>query len=559
MNKNLKKRGFETDGLRVRSEIVRGSGNAKARTVKMCLSSENPVDRGDYIEVLDHSPGSVDLTRLNNGHPLLVNHNVDDQVGVIEKAWLDDDRRCRCLVRFGNSTRADEILQDILDDVRPHVSVGYQHTAQLSAEPDEESGKQIIRFGWMPYEVSTVSIPADQTVGVGRSHRPAARRGVSTEEFNRRLEQIKRQQNMSETAAKTRLFGLKANDVRQFSIARAIRDILTTSNGPAGFEREMLEEGRRQFGANVQGQIFVPPDVIVGVDRRDPLFRDMNVTTSSQGGDLVQTNVMTPVIELLRNKMVTQRAGAQMLAGLQGNIAIPRQIGAATAYTVAEQGALTKSTQTINQVAMTPHRIGAWSSYTKQLLLQSSVDIENFIRDDLMKVLAIKMDLMVLKGAGGSEPLGVKNTTGIGALTFGGAATWAKAIEFETDLANANADVGRMSYVTNPTVRAKWKTIPKITASVVPIFLWEQSLKYPGADGQVNDYGAYSTNQIDDSTVVFGNWEDDIFGMWGGWDLVVDPYTNASTATVNITINAFVDNAVRHAQSFTWSTDSGAQ
>ena len=55
-----------------------------------------------------------------------------------------------------------------------------------------------------------------------------------------------------------------------------------------------------------------------------------------------------------------------------------------------------------------------------------------------------------------------------------------------------------------------------------------------------------STNQITDNTVVFGNWEDDIWGRWGGWDVVIDPYTSAQTATVNMTINVFIDNAVRH-------------
>jgi hypothetical protein len=271
-------------------------------------------------------------------------------------------------------------------------------------------------------------------------------------------------------------------------------------------------------------------------------MRDLNVTAATQGGNFIQTTVQTPIVEILRNKMVTQRAGIQMMAGLQGNIAIPRQTGAATAYCIAEQAALTKSTQVIQQIAMTPHRVGAWNSYSKQLMLQSSVDVENFVRDDMMKVLA-----------------GIKGTTGIGAMTFGGAATWAKVLEFETALAIANADIGRMAYIVSPDVRAKWKAIPKVVASVYPIFLWETSVKWPDAEGEVNGYRTYSTNQIDASNAAFGNWEDAIFGMWGGLDIVVDPYTNAQTATINVTINAYVDNAVRHAASFAWSTDSAAQ
>ena len=297
----------------------------------------------------------------------------------------------------------------------------------------------------------------------------------------------------------------------------------------------------------------------MGLNRSDPLCRDLNVTTAAQGGYFVQTTVLTPIIEILRNKMVCQRAGIQVLGGLQGNIAIPRQTGAATAYTLAEQAAVTKSTQVVNQVAMTPHRVGAWNAYSKQLFLQSSPDLEQFVRDDLMKVLAIKADAHILNGQGGAEPLGIRATSGIGSVTFGGAASWAKVIEFETALATANADIGRMSYVTSPVVRAKWKAIPKVAASVFPIFLWESSVKFPAAEGEVNSYGAYSTNQITDATVLFGNFEDCILGMWGGMDVVIDPYTSAQTATVNVTINAFIDVAVRHAASFAWSTDSGAQ
>ena len=70
---------------------------------------------------------------------------------------------------------------------------------------------------------------------------------------------------------------------------------------------------------------------------------------------------------------------------------------------------------------------------------------------------------------------------------------------------------------------------------------------------------ASSANQITDNKVAFEKWEDAILGMWGGMDAVIDPYTSAQTATVNVTINAFIDVAVRHAASFAWSTDAGNQ
>ena len=610
LQNNIDQRRATQGGLKVRGMILRGSANATSRTVQIALSSEEQVDRGSYIEVLDHSPGSVDLSRLQNSAPLLVNHNTDDVAGVIEKAWLDSDRKCRCQVRFGNSARANEIFKDVQDGIRVHASVGYEHTKELSSARDKATGKEVVRFAWRPYEVSSVPIPADTTVGVGRglqirdgkpepedadawcddcqwsgtwretseehkcprcgkkavSEAYPKGRSISPAEFEAELQKLRRTKynRMQNKEAKTRLLGLTEADAQEFSIVRAIRDTIQ-GDGPQGFEREMLEEGRKAFPTMIEGQIWIPPDLLVGVNRSEPLFRDrrdrrdLSVGTATAGGNFVQTTVMTPIVEILRNKMITQRAGVQMLAGLQGHVAIPRQTGAATAYVLSEQAAITKSTQVINQIAMTPRRVGGWNSYTKQLLLQSSVDVENFVRDDLMKVLGIKMDYLLLQGNGGAEPLGIKYTSGIGAVTFGTTTTYEKAISFETALALANADIGRMAYVTSPDVRAKWKVVPKIAASVYPVFIWESSTKWPDADGEVNNYRAFSTNQMDASRVAFGNFEDAVMGMWGGLDILVDPYTNASTATINVTVNAFIDVAVRHAASFAWSTDSGAQ
>jgi hypothetical protein len=356
--------------------------------------------------------------------------------------------------------------------------------------------------------------------------------------------------------AETELFGLTERDVKEFSISRAIRDMIT-GRKITGFEKEMHEEGMRRFPGRVLGDIFVPPDVIVGANRRDPLFRDLTVGNAGGAGGFVQTTVRPTLIEMLRKKMTCQRAGGQFLGGLHGMVKIPRQTGAATVYTLGENNLLTKSTQAVDGIAGTPHRMGCLTPFTKELFVQSSLDVENFVRNDLVKSVAVKMDEFALTGAGGVEPLGVRNTNGIGAITFGGAATWDKVVSFETAVATQNADIGRLSYITSPTVREKWKTTPKIAG--YPKYLWKGSIKYPDADGEANWYQAFSTNQITDSTVCFGNFEDEIFLMWGGWDVTIDPFSLAQSATVQVVLNVFVDNIVRHAGSFAWSTDSGAQ
>ena len=137
------------------------------RSITFSFSSEEPVDRPWGREVLDHSPGSADFARLNNGAPLLVGHNQDDQVGVIESAAIQDKRGV-ATVRFGKSARANEIWTDVSDGIRRNVSVGYR-IHEMKAEKVSDDGPDTYRaVSWTPLEVSIVSVPADASVGIGR-------------------------------------------------------------------------------------------------------------------------------------------------------------------------------------------------------------------------------------------------------------------------------------------------------------------------------------------------------------------------------------------------------
>lgn len=160
-------RKIETEQFK-RSFIIRkGAVDEEARTVEMAFSSEEPYERWFGVEILDHSPQSVRLDRLNGGAALLVGHDTRDQVGVVDSARVDADRRGRAKTRFSRSNRGQEILQDVVDEIRTLVSVGYMiHKYTV----EERTGlPDLIRVtDWEPYEISIVPIPADVTVGVGR-------------------------------------------------------------------------------------------------------------------------------------------------------------------------------------------------------------------------------------------------------------------------------------------------------------------------------------------------------------------------------------------------------
>ena len=142
--------------------------NAEARTVELAFASDQPYERWWGNEILDMAPTSVDLSRLNARHPLLLNHDTREQIGVVERAWVDADRMARAVVKFGRGALAEEIFQDVQDGIRELVSVGYSiDDMVLESRTEDMATYRVTR--WTPYEVSIVSVPADASVGVGRS------------------------------------------------------------------------------------------------------------------------------------------------------------------------------------------------------------------------------------------------------------------------------------------------------------------------------------------------------------------------------------------------------
>lgn len=158
-------------GTKVERTLVveRAAVNEENRTVELAFSSEEPYERWWGVEILDHQKKSIRLDRLKAGGPLLCDHNPSDIVGVIESVRIDADLVGRAVVRFGKSARAEEVYQDVLDGIRRNVSVGYViHSAELVKTGKDEVDTYRVT-DWEPYEVSLVAVPADATVGVGRS------------------------------------------------------------------------------------------------------------------------------------------------------------------------------------------------------------------------------------------------------------------------------------------------------------------------------------------------------------------------------------------------------
>lgn len=146
-------------------DLDRASIDENARTVSVVFSTEtDKVERWFGREILDHSPKSVRLGRLNNGAPFLADHSSRDQIGVIESAKIDG-KRGQALVRFSKSARGEEMFQDVRDGIRSKVSVGYRVHSMVLEREDKAMPTYRVN-DWEPFEVSLVSIPADDDAGI---------------------------------------------------------------------------------------------------------------------------------------------------------------------------------------------------------------------------------------------------------------------------------------------------------------------------------------------------------------------------------------------------------
>lgn len=156
------------DGARAFRAAEVGAVDIQARTVELAFSSEAEIERWFGVEILSHEPEAVVMTRLADGAPLLLEHDRDKQIGIVQTVSIDADRRGRAVVRFGRSARAEEVFQDVADGIRRHVSVGYRiHDAKRIEQRGDEDVWEVTK--WEPFEISIVSVPADISVGIGRS------------------------------------------------------------------------------------------------------------------------------------------------------------------------------------------------------------------------------------------------------------------------------------------------------------------------------------------------------------------------------------------------------
>jgi len=598
-------------------EVDLATIDKERRTVEVAISSEFPVMRDFGVEVLDHSPESINLTRMQRA-PLLDNHNRSRQIGVVEECWLGPDRRLRARVRFSRSKAAEEIWQDVVDEIRVNVSLSYLlHVLVPEYGPDGTERYRAI--SWEPYEVSSVSVPADPTVGVGRSSPethvtiirgrkmdpeettladetteagnnqpneqqrglPATPRDPAASERRRCadiyalgelhgqralaqkavsegytvaqttamiLQRMAPQQpvggdkpvegardlpNFTKPGQNMRELGVTDKEKKTYSLMRAINALATGDWSKAGFEREVSLAIQDASKKESRG-LYVPHEVI--------FERQLEKKTPSKGGVLVDTDLrIDQFVDVLRNKALIGRLGARVLSGLQGDLAIPRKTSGTNFYWLDEDNEPDESDFDFSTLSLSPKTIAGALAVTRRLRKQSSLSVEDLMRQDMIDGIAVAVDLAQILGTGeNNQPLGLLNQPGIPGFTYDTRVSWDDIVDLETGIATANAEAANMAYLTSPTQRGQAKKTQVFENTGERI--WHR--------GEVNGYRAEATNQVPSDAWIFGDWSQIITALWGVVDIKVDTAKKAGSDGLILRIFQDVDTNARRLESF---------
>lgn len=330
---------------------------------------------------------------------------------------------------------------------------------------------------------------------------------------------------------------------KRFSLIKAIRDKVD-GNPFDDVTREVISEGRADMSnAKVEsvGHIVLP------YESRAAIVTGQTTGTTA-GGYAIQTDKLQ-VLPPLTNFLVLTKAGATYLSGLVGNVSIPTYSGT----TVKWKGEVTSASDgagTWGKVDMNPKRLTAYIDVSKMFLLQDSVGAENMLRENIAAAIAVKLESTILGVGAGSvstEPTGLFYGSS-GAIYKANRSTisYDAVIALERNVDLQNALTGNLAYITHPYINHKMRTTAKVSSS--DSVMVKDALSYPVYVTNSVAYNVFTTTGS--AGLIFGNWKDLLIGQWGGYDLLVDPYTQAALGEIRLVVNCYFDAAAARSTSF---------
>jgi len=591
-----------------------------SRTFEFSFSSEFKVSRvfngKEGQELLEHSAEAVNLERMNSA-PLLLNHDPSDQIGVVESAVVTDGTM-RGAVRFSRSKHAEEIMQDVKDGIRTGISIGYS----VNEVREEKEGNSVIWrvIDWMPFEVSVVSIPADNTIGVGRSENKeehdtvielerktkieikespkmedqeinkvdtkeieaqATRAGRKTETDRvRAISDLKKEFSVSEelyieainsdcTADEFVLRTLQsklgednvkpvpASEVVASEIGMSKKEVQNYSISRA--INSVFETGRVQgFEAEVSQEIS-------NKTGRSLAVTEFHVPYEAQN----QKRIMEAEVFATGGVLVEEDAAGMSMIELLRNKLVTTQAGARNLSGLVGNVLIPKTTGATTAYWLNETAAVTASDMTlgNVLLSPHRLASRTHVSKQLVQQGSIDVESMIREDIARDQAIALD----LAALFGDGNNGEPEGISIATGL-NTITFGGAVTWADLLTMESEIAQDNAERAGSLSFVTTAQSravlkaaLKTAAVSGylwendEMNGYAAMSSQQMASNRLLFGDFSQLILGSWGGMSILVDPMTIAEQNQTRIIVNSEHDVAVRHGESFVLSTDAANQ
>jgi len=445
-----------------REATFRGDSiNTDERTAELAFSSETPVERWYGAEILSHAAGAVRMDRLKDGAPLLLQHDADKQIGVIQSARIDQDKTGRATVRFSRGALGDEIMQDVADGIRSKVSVGYMiHNLVMDESSDDGDTYRVT--DWEPLEISIVSIPADNAVGVGRAHthqpeaimpedtkkapvvidEPIA--PTETEKSSARkqdkpdpkdaIKEAQASADADQIRAIGKFFGLEDLAERELLLGTSLTDFRTlvrkhkpdpVPSAPR-VESRIPHAGKLQaFRADLYGSRAEAEEAAyrAGQWSRAVMFGDAKaarwcrdygmqlaerVLTGATAGQsvIVPDELVLPIISL-REQYGIARRYCYVHPMASDTASVPRDTADATAYFVGREEAPTQSEPGFDNIELVARNVAAETRISNDYADDSAINLADHVAEKHARAFAVKEDTCLFNGDGTSTYGGI--------------------------------------------------------------------------------------------------------------------------------------------------------
>ena len=342
------------------------------------------------------------------------------------------------------------------------------------------------------------------------------------------------EKDMSDIQETQPLPNFDLGETREFNLGNLIRAEISGDYNHAGYEREVCQEAARNYVGTPKG-IVVPTEHVYQ--------RATMVSTGDISGAIGTELRPERYIDINRQTSSVMAAGATIINGLAQNIDIPKLNSDTSATFYAENSAISDDDLDIDTVQLRPKLCAGTASFTRQVLIQATPQIDQLIRRNLELQIMNRIDSSALTGSGvAPNPTGIANQSGIETFTTAGNSTitHSESLDIVAEVASNNISTQGGYWIVNPTDAATIGATSKDSGSGT--FVYE--------NGRIAGFPVIESNHATAGTAFFGVFEHCYIGFFGGLDIVVDPYSSSRNAVVHITATQLVDVAVAHAGAF---------